>query len=83
MLLCLLAEVVSYLFYSQQLTGPFPNKEQKEEQENETPGQVFSGEFCEIFKNTFFLKNTSGQCQLECQLFGLSAACLKLFKFLI
>ena len=42
MLLCLLAEVVSYLFYSQQLTGPFPNKEQKEEQENETPGQVFS-----------------------------------------
>ena len=24
--------------------------------------QVFSCEFCEIFKNTFFLQNTSGDC---------------------
>ena len=28
----------------------------------ETLAQVFSCKFCEIFKNTFFLQNTSGGC---------------------
>ena len=28
----------------------------------ETLAQVFSCEFCEIYKNTFFLQNTSGSC---------------------
>ena len=52
MLLCLLGEVGSYLFYSKQHI--FPHKEHKEERENETPAQVFSCKFFKIFKNTVF-----------------------------
>ena len=32
----------------------FCHKKQKEDRENEIPAQVFSCEFREIFKNTFF-----------------------------
>ena len=32
--------------------------------QKETPAQVFSREFCEIFKNNF-LKNTSGRLHLD------------------
>ena len=38
----------------------------------ETLSQVFSSEFCEIFKSTFFFQNTSSGCICDCPFLAFS-----------
>ena len=66
MFLCLSREIVSCLFYSKRPKGVnwwiHPNhiyispQATKRRAGKETPAQVFSCEFCRIFKNTSFLR---------------------------
>ena len=59
-------EAAAYMCFVKKMFAKFTEKHLKRPEacnffKKETPTQVFSGEFCEIFKNTIFI-NTSGGC---------------------